>query len=138
MAVRKTVFIFLCNLKLFVFVTEMECVYCAVGTEFLNIIPVNFILVKTVLWFWLSFVGLSLRGPWFDPTPIHVRFVVKVALGQVFSPSTSIYPCQYHSTYSLYSSISTCCSYQKDKRAKPGNLPKSNVLSEIGENCIEK
>jgi hypothetical protein len=30
---------------------------------------------------------------------IHVGFVVdKVALGQFFSPSTSVFPCQFHST----------------------------------------
>jgi hypothetical protein len=29
----------------------------------------------------------------------HVRFVLdKVALGQVFSPSTLVFPCQFHST----------------------------------------
>jgi hypothetical protein len=32
------------------------------------------------------------------------------------------FPCQYHSTKAPYSSSSTCCRYQKDKRAKPGNL----------------
>ena len=31
----------------------------------------------------------------------------------------------------------TCCSYQRGKRAKPGNLPKSKVLK-IGEHWIEK
>ena len=39
-----------------------------------------------------------------------------------FSLSTSVSPCPYHSTFALYSSPSTCCSYQKDKRAKPRNL----------------
>ena len=35
----------------------------------------------------------------FDPGSIHVGFVVdKVALGQVFSPSTSVFPCRFHST----------------------------------------
>jgi hypothetical protein len=35
----------------------------------------------------------------FDPGSVHVGFVVdKVALGQVFSPSTSGFPCQFHST----------------------------------------
>ena len=48
------------------------------------------------------------------------------------------FPCQYHSTNSPLSSSSACCSYQKGKRAKPGNLPKSNTLLEIGEHCIEK
>ena len=59
--------------------------------------------------------------------------------GRCFSPSASVFPCQYHSTNAPYSVSSTCCFYQKDKRAKPGNLPKkSNALSEIGEHWIEK
>jgi hypothetical protein len=35
----------------------------------------------------------------FDPGSVHVGFVVdEVALGQVFPPSTSVFPCQFHST----------------------------------------
>lgn len=46
----------------------------------------------------------------------------------------------YYSTSSSYptSSTSTCCPYQKNKEAKPGNLPESDGLSEIGENWIGK
>jgi hypothetical protein len=36
------------------------------------------------------------------------------------------------------SNSSTRCSFQKDKRAKPGNLPKSKAVSEIGEHWTEK
>jgi len=36
-----------------------------------------------------------------------------------------------------YPSLTTCCSYQKDKWAKPGNLPESNALSELGEHWKE-
>jgi hypothetical protein len=43
--------------------------------------------------------------------------------GSGFSPSTSIFHCQYYSTKATNSSSSTCCSYQ-DKRAKPGNTAK--------------
>jgi hypothetical protein len=43
--------------------------------------------------------GLPPRRPGFHPGSVHVGFVVnKVALGQVFSPSTSVFPCQFHST----------------------------------------
>jgi hypothetical protein len=43
--------------------------------------------------------GLSPRRPGFDPGSVHVEFVVdKLALGQVFSPSTSVFSCQFHST----------------------------------------
>jgi hypothetical protein len=48
------------------------------------------------------------------------------------------FPCQHHSTNASYSSSSTCCSYQKNKLAQPGNLPKRNALSEIGEHWKEK
>ena len=41
------------------------------------------------------------------------------------------FPRQYHSTNAPHSSSSTCCSYQKGKRAKSGNLPKSNAVSDI-------
>ena len=52
-----------------------------------------------------------------------MTFVVDtLALGQVFYLSTLVFPCQYHSTNSPYSSSSTRCSYQKDKWDKPGNL----------------
>jgi hypothetical protein len=57
-----------------------------------------------------------------------VGFVVeKVALEQVsirvglFFP-VRIIPPMFHTH------LSTCCSYQKDKRAKPGNLPKIRVF----------
>ena len=42
---------------------------------------------------------------------------------------------------SFYSQVFTqrpCSYYQKDKWAKPGNLPKSNALSEIEEHWIQK
>jgi hypothetical protein len=43
--------------------------------------------------------GLSPRRPGFDPWLLHVGFMVdKVALGQVFPPSTSVFSCQFHST----------------------------------------
>jgi hypothetical protein len=50
--------------------------------------------------------------------------------GTDFSPSTSVFPCQYHSASAPYLSSSTCSSYQ-DKRENLGNLPKSKVLPEM-------
>jgi hypothetical protein len=64
--------------------------------------------------------------------------VDKVALAHAippvlrFSPA-SITPPMLHTDLQL-----TYCSYQKDKGAKRGNIPKSCDLSEIGENWIEK
>jgi hypothetical protein len=57
--------------------------------------------------------------------------------GTGFSPSTSTFPRQYHSTIAPYSSSSARYSCNKDKLAKFGKLPKSNDVSEIGKHWIE-
>ena len=45
-----------------------------------------------------------LRIPVFDPITVHLEFVVnRVAVGQVFFPSASIFPCHCHSTSAAYS-----------------------------------
>ena len=62
-----------------------------------------------------------------------VRFVVdKVVKGQVYLLVLRF------STSAPQSPSSTCCFHQKYKRAKPGNLSKSNALVEIGEHWLEK
>jgi hypothetical protein len=43
-------------------------------------------------------------------------------IGTGFSPNTAVFSCQYHSTNAPHPSSSTSCSYQKDKRVKPGIL----------------
>ena len=45
--------------------------------------------------------------------------------GTGFSHITSAFPCQI----SFFTSLSTCYSYRKDKRPKPGNFPKCNALN---------
>jgi hypothetical protein len=51
-----------------------------------------------VPWLRRLVTGLPPRRPGFDPRSIHVRFLVdKVVLGQVFSASTSVFRCQFHS-----------------------------------------
>jgi hypothetical protein len=42
--------------------------------------------------------------------------------GTRFPRSTSVSRCQYYSTNAPFLSSSTCFSYQKEKRAKSGNL----------------
>jgi hypothetical protein len=54
--------------------------------------------------------------------------VDKSALEEAFRPSTSVFLCQYHSAFIPYWSSSTCCSYQKNKRAEPENLPKISAV----------
>jgi hypothetical protein len=52
-----------------------------------------------VPWLRRLVAGLSPRRPRFEPGPVHVGFVVNnMALGQVFPPSTSIFPSHFHST----------------------------------------
>ena len=55
----------------------------------------------------------------------------------VFVSSTSVFTSQCHYTSSPYSSSSICCSYQRDKRPKPRNVPESNVLPKIAERWKE-
>jgi hypothetical protein len=57
---------------------------------------------------------------------VHVRFVVdKVAMGQFFPPSTSVSPCQYHSTNTPYPFSSTRSSSKTDKWTKTGDRLKA-------------
>jgi hypothetical protein len=52
-----------------------------------------------VPWLGRLVAGLPPRRLGFDPGSVHVGFLVdKVALGQVFSPSTSVFLFQFHST----------------------------------------
>jgi hypothetical protein len=93
----------------------------------------QFQIAKAAPWLRQLVVGLSPRRPVFHPRPAHVRFVVdKVKLGLVLSPSMSGSPGQYHSTGAPYLSSSTLCSNQKEKEAKPGNLPKTKTLGNQG------
>jgi len=51
---------------------------------------------------------------------------------------TPVFPFQYHSINATNPSSSTCFSYQQHKRAKPGTLPKSKVLSVIWEQWLQE
>lgn len=55
-----------------------------------------------------------------------------------FSPSASVFLCQYHPTNASYSSSCTCCSHQKDKEAKPAKLPKKERSFVNREHWTEK
>jgi len=49
-----------------------------------------------------------------------------------FSPRTPVLCCRYHSTDTPHSSPTTCCSYQKDKRTRPGDLQTKRALTTFG------
>jgi hypothetical protein len=81
------------------FIIEMGRVYCAVRTEYLNIIQVNCDSATAQV----SSRGLSPRRPIFDLSPVYVQFVVeKVAKDQAFLPvfrfplSTIFHQCPIH------------------------------------------
>jgi hypothetical protein len=77
------------------FTTNMEVLW-EVETE---ILYVHQVLVLAVPWLRRLVAGLSQCRPGFDSGSVYVGFVVdKVALGQVFPPSTWVFPCQFHST----------------------------------------
>jgi hypothetical protein len=54
---------------------------------------------EAVPWLRRLVAGLKLRRTGLDPGSVYVGFVVdKMALGKVFPPSTSVFPCQFNST----------------------------------------
>jgi len=64
------------------------------------------------------------RKSGFNPKSVHMIFGVdKVSQGQVVLQS--VFPCHYHFTKAPYSYPSVYYSYQTDKEAKPGKLPKN-------------
>jgi hypothetical protein len=78
---EQTAIISLYSINWLVFITETECVYCAVQTESLYII-------KGKLYFFIPLdAGLTSRMGQFDPRPVYVRVVVdKVVFGTVCLP----------------------------------------------------
>jgi len=74
--------------------------------------------------------SLSTLRTGFSLTPVHVRLIVdKMTLGFCS-------PFHYCSNTAPHSSLPTCCSYQKDERAKPDS-PLRNALLFIGEYGME-
>jgi hypothetical protein len=146
-----TAIISLYSINWLVFRIETECVYCAVRagsqTAIISLYSINreavcllcstdwiykysscyrSFLNMAVSWFRRSVGGVSLRGPAFNPRSVRVRFMVyKEALWQVFLAvllfflSVSFHQCTILIITYMYDS-------HKDRRAKPGNPPKSN------------
>ena len=102
--------------------------------------------LKKVLSRWpVAGLSLACRRPVASEARVRSHISPRVIFGKLsmgyeiffFAPSTSVSLCQYHPTNALHLSSSTYCSYQKDKRARPGNLKKTNVLSKLEEHWIE-
>jgi hypothetical protein len=71
-----------------------------------------------MLWVRQLLAGLLLQMSIFD----HMGYEAKWE-GVGFSPSTLVFPCQYHPIIVSYSCSSSDYSYQNDKHAKPVNFP---------------
>jgi len=142
---EQTAIISLYSINWLVFITETDSVYCAVRTESLYIIQGN---ARSVV----NKVALGKAPP---PPSISVfpwpefrveiccqiiKLFVKCVLVvtekldryyDYYEVSYKDSPRQYKSSNTPYSSSATCCSYHKDKSAKPRNLQKSNSIREI-------
>jgi hypothetical protein len=66
-----------------------------------SVMPCDYHSTVAVPWLRRLVAGLSPRRPGFAPVSVHVGFVDKVALGQVFSLRFSVMPCDYHSTVAV-------------------------------------
>lgn len=72
--------------------------------------------------------AVSTWRPGFNAWPVHEIFLVhKVAMWQVFFISSG-FPCQYRSTNILYSSSSSICCDQEDKKEEGWELWNKSVL----------
>jgi hypothetical protein len=83
----------------------MECVYCAIRTEYFYVVHVNFR---------RSVACLSPWRPKLNPSSGHVTSEVDKE-----SRRRDFLPCQNHSIIPPHSVLSMCCCYQKHKQAKP-------------------
>ena len=126
---EQTAIISLYSINWLVFITETESVYFAVRTGSLYVIQANRRLLAlpwlrrcSVAWCHSGDAGLSQVIP-FDIC------CAQSGTGKSFPASISVFHCQYHSISVPHSPLFLYRSYQKDKRAKSGNLPKSNPLS---------
>ena len=89
---EQTVIISLYSINWLVFITETECVYCAVRIEYLYISQFKFLL-QTMPFIKWSVAGLSPQKPGFDSWADSVRIVAdKFTLVQVFLPVLQFSP----------------------------------------------
>jgi len=102
---EQTAIISLHDINWLVFITETECVYCAVRTGCLHVIQDNFRLKGRPM------PHAGSRRP---PPTAEARVRSQISLYEIcgeqsgtrtgFSPDTSRFPCQYHSTNAPHSS----------------------------------
>jgi hypothetical protein len=115
----------------------MECSFGNGGALPRRELSLFYLVLKAVARLRRLVAVISPRIPGFNSRSVCLRLVME-KVEKILSPNTSIFACLYHSTNAPHSSSSTHCYHQKYKRAKPGNLPRSNALSEIGEQGMGK
>ena len=122
---EQTAIISLYNINWLVFVTETECVYCAVRTGSKIFLSLSFPLP-------LYIISLSLHlSPWFSHHvgPVqsqvipHGIFSGEIGTGSDFSPNHYVFPSQHHISGVPISYSLTCCSNKRENWAKPRNFP---------------
>ena len=120
---EQTAIISLYSIDWLVFITETKCVYCAVQTGSSYVIRVNFPTPKCC-----AIAQAVNRRPLIADARVRSQASPCEICGRQsgtvtsFSPSTSVFLSQYHSTHAPHTS--TCCSQQKDKPAKLANRQK--------------
>ena len=117
---EETVIISLYSINGLVCITETVCVYCAVRTGSLFIIQ-----VMCFVWFWEQTAIISLYS---------INWLVCITETEcVFCAVRA----EALNVIHVKHLPSTCCAYQQDKGAKPGNPRKNNALSGVGKHWIE-
>jgi hypothetical protein len=122
----QTAIISLYSSNWFVYITDMESVYCAVRAGSLN-------RIRLFSSFGLAMAQAVVRRP----LPVKAQLLSRVSpyaicgsqrgTGADFSPNTAFGFFRSMSCHAPYSFSTTCCSFQKeDKWTKPGKLPTSN------------
>jgi hypothetical protein len=114
-----TIFLYVINFILFV--TETDCVYCAVRTECVNIIQINVGLCLAVLRR-VELPGCHRRSFGINPMLVYVRFMVVSGRGSF--PRISGRLCRSCSTSAPH--LSMWFSHQKDKWTQAGSVSKSS------------
>ena len=99
------------------FITLMECVYCAVRTEYLNIIYAD---RRAVVWVVSCWPLFAENRVWFH-SGLRDMSGWQSGAGTGFSSSTSGFSCRYHC---FIPSSSACCLYRRKNGRSLGNLRK--------------